>query len=84
MLLPHLSVLRLVKADRGVSPTPITMKLEEWSSMLKVILKGFLKIIFPRNFTHVITSVKNAAGYDLKTYQTPSLALKIGHGLKKI
>lgn len=40
----------------------------------------------PKNFYKVIAAVKTVAGYDEKKncYRTPSLALKLGHSLKKI
>lgn len=49
-------------------------------------LKKVEECFIPKNFPHVISAVKKAAGYDPKnnTYQTPSLALKLGHSLKKI
>lgn len=44
------------------------------------------EFLIPKNFPHVISAVKKAAGYDPKTntYQTPSLALKLGHSRRKI
>ncbi|XP_076837036.1 uncharacterized protein LOC143482555 [Brachyhypopomus gauderio] len=51
---------------------------------------GKLKIMndffVPCNFPHVIETVKTVAGLneDTNTYKTPSLALKLGHNLKKI
>ena len=49
-------------------------------------LKKVEEFFIPKNFPHVISAVKKAAGYDpqTNTYQTPSLALKLGHSLKKI
>ncbi|KAA0719560.1 Transcriptional repressor p66-alpha [Triplophysa tibetana] len=40
----------------------------------------------PANFMNVIDAVKDAAGFnqDTHSYQTPSLALKIGHSLLKV
>ncbi|MEQ2196879.1 hypothetical protein XENOCAPTIV_016543, partial [Xenoophorus captivus] len=40
----------------------------------------------PSNFNFVIAAVKDVAGFDedKNTYKTPSLALKLGHSLKKI
>ncbi|XP_022055392.2 leukocyte receptor cluster member 8 homolog isoform X2 [Acanthochromis polyacanthus] len=40
----------------------------------------------PANFPHVIEAVKSVAGFDEKKgiYKTPSLALKLGHNLKKL
>lgn len=40
----------------------------------------------PSNFNLVIDAVKEVAGFDTEknAYKTPSLALKLGHGLKKI
>ncbi|XP_051802894.1 uncharacterized protein LOC110968623 isoform X9 [Acanthochromis polyacanthus] len=49
-------------------------------------LKKVEEFFIPKNFPHVISAVKRAAGYDpnTNTYQTPSLALKLGHSLKKM
>ncbi|XP_058471537.1 uncharacterized protein LOC131444863 isoform X2 [Solea solea] len=49
-------------------------------------LKKMKDFFIPQNFPYVISAVKAAAGYEPKTntYQTPSLALKLGHSLKKI
>lgn len=49
-------------------------------------LKKVEEFFIPKNFPHVISAVKKAAGYNPKTntYQTLSLALKLGHSLKKI
>lgn len=40
----------------------------------------------PANFPHVIDAVKKVAGLDERTnvFKTPSLALKLGHNLKKV
>lgn len=49
-------------------------------------LKMLSDFFVPANFPHVIASVKNVAGLneETNTYKTPSLALKLGHNLKKI
>ncbi|XP_029685193.1 uncharacterized protein [Takifugu rubripes] len=49
-------------------------------------LKRLEEFFIPKNFPHVIAAVKKTAGYNPETnaYQTPSLALKLGHSLKKI
>ncbi|XP_029943204.1 uncharacterized protein LOC115385360 isoform X2 [Salarias fasciatus] len=49
-------------------------------------LKKMEEFFIPKNFPHVIRAVKEAAGYNAETntYCTPSLALKLGHSLKKI
>lgn len=40
----------------------------------------------PSNFPHIIEAVRNVAGFDEETgtYKIPSLALKLGHNLKKM
>ncbi|XP_048861690.1 uncharacterized protein LOC125729875 isoform X20 [Brienomyrus brachyistius] len=42
--------------------------------------------VIPSNFPHVVKAVKVVAGYNEEThsYQIPSLAMKLGHSLKKI
>lgn len=69
----------------------IRQKMREVGRMVLVAqnitpLKEVKEFFIPKNFSHVISAVKKAAGYDPKTntYQTPSLALKLGHSLKKI
>lgn len=69
----------------------IRQKMREVGRMVLVAqnvtpLKKVKEFFIPKNFPHVISAVKKAAGYDPKTntYQTPSLALKLGHSLKKI
>lgn len=49
-------------------------------------LKMVSDFFVPGNFPHVIAAVKNVAGLneETNTYKTPSLALKLGHNLKKI
>ncbi|XP_029942327.1 uncharacterized protein LOC115384133 isoform X2 [Salarias fasciatus] len=49
-------------------------------------LKCIKDFFVPSNFNHVIEAVKAVAGFneDTNTYKTPSLALKLGHSLKKI
>ena len=49
---------------------------------LKVVSDFFV----PANFPYVIEAVKNVAGFNEETnkYKTPSLALKLGHNLKKM
>ena len=49
-------------------------------------LKTMSDFFVPANFPHVIEAVKNVAGLNEETnaYKTPSLALKLGHNLKKI
>lgn len=49
-------------------------------------LKKVEEFFIPKNFPHVLEAVKKAAGYDpeTNTYKTPSLALKLGHTLKKM
>lgn len=49
-------------------------------------LKTVLDYFLPANFPHVIEAVKSVAGFNDKThtYKTPSLALKLGHNLKKM
>ena len=41
-------------------------------------------LIYPEEFANVIAATKKAAGFDEKTnlYKTPTLSLKIGHGLQ--
>ncbi|KAF3838040.1 hypothetical protein F7725_009808 [Dissostichus mawsoni] len=49
-------------------------------------LKTIQDHVKPINFLHVVQAVKHVAGFDSETntYKCPSLALKIGHSLKKI
>ncbi|XP_026223685.1 uncharacterized protein LOC113171757 isoform X1 [Anabas testudineus] len=49
-------------------------------------LKMMSDFFVPANFPHVIEAVKNVAGLneETNTYKTPSLALKLGHNLKKV
>ncbi|KAK7877456.1 hypothetical protein WMY93_031796 [Mugilogobius chulae] len=49
-------------------------------------LKTMRDFIVPSNFPKVIRAVQNVAGMneETNTYRTPSLALKLGHNLKKI
>lgn len=49
-------------------------------------LKKIEDFYVPSNFNHVVAAVKDVAGFDedTNTYKTPSLALKLGHSLKKI
>lgn len=49
-------------------------------------LKTLPDFFVPANFPHVITAVRNVAGLNEETnvFKTPSLALKLGHNLKKI
>ncbi|XP_034535193.1 uncharacterized protein LOC117809795 isoform X2 [Notolabrus celidotus] len=49
-------------------------------------LKQLSDFFVPANFPHVIRAVKDVAGLneETNTYKTPSLALKLGHNLKKI
>ncbi|KAE8277669.1 hypothetical protein D5F01_LYC24330 [Larimichthys crocea] len=49
-------------------------------------LKKIKDFYVPSNFNFVIEAVKSVAGFDEEknTYKTPSLALKLGHSLKKI
>ncbi|XP_074532471.1 uncharacterized protein LOC141807667 isoform X2 [Halichoeres trimaculatus] len=46
----------------------------------------FEDAIRPNNFYKIVSAVKKVAGYDEEkhSYSTPSLALKLGHSLKKI
>lgn len=46
---------------------------------------SFEDAVRPQNFYKVVTAVKKIAGYDEENcHRTPSLALKLGHSLKKI
>ncbi|XP_070820041.1 uncharacterized protein [Chaetodon trifascialis] len=49
-------------------------------------LKRIEDFYVPSNFNRVVDAVKDVAGFDedTNTYKTPSLALKLGHTLKKI
>lgn len=49
-------------------------------------LKMLSDFFVPANFAHVIKAVRNVAGLneDTNTFKTPSLALKLGHNLKKV
>lgn len=49
-------------------------------------LKMMSDFFVPANFPHVIEAVKHVAGLneETSTYKTPSLALKLGHNLRKI
>ena len=49
-------------------------------------LKVLSDFFVPANFPHVVEAVRNVAGLDEETsvFKTPSLALKLGHNLKKI
>lgn len=49
-------------------------------------LKTIQDHVKPINFLHVVQAVKHVAGFDSETntYKCPSLALKIGHSLKKM
>lgn len=51
-----------------------------------VKLKTLSDFFVPANFPHVIEAVKIVAGLneETQTYKTPSLALKLGHNIKKI
>ena len=46
---------------------------------------GFADLIQPSKFKNIIQAIRNIAGFDenSNTYKTPSLALKLGHTLKK-
>lgn len=52
----------------------------------KSCIFSFEDAVKPNNFYKIIGAVKSVAGYDEEkhTYCTPSLALKLGHSLKKI
>lgn len=52
----------------------------------KCSIFSFEDAVKPNNFYKVIEAVKDVAGYDEEkhSYRTPSLALKLGHSLKKI
>ncbi|XP_048860839.1 uncharacterized protein LOC125727900 isoform X3 [Brienomyrus brachyistius] len=49
-------------------------------------LRNMEDFVIPSNFPHVVKAVKVVAGYNEEThsYQIPSLAMKLGHSLKKI
>ncbi|KAM9495718.1 uncharacterized protein Hap1MRO34_020027 isoform 2-T3 [Clarias gariepinus] len=78
----------------GSDPTKfeyIRQKVREMGRLLLSLRKkysifSFEDAVKPNNFYKVIEAVKDVAGYDEKThlYKTPSLALKLGHSLKKI
>ena len=55
-------------------------------SLRKSSIFSFEDAVKPTNFYRVIEAVKDVAGYDEEKhcYRTPSLALKLGHSLKKI
>lgn len=69
----------------------IRQKLRELGRLLHVArkatsLKTLEDFIMPANFPHVIAAVKAVCAYDEQnnSYRIPSLALKLGHSLKKI
>lgn len=49
-------------------------------------LQNILDFFVPANFPHVLQAVRKVTGFseETNTYKTPSLALKLGHNLKKI
>lgn len=78
----------------GSDPTKfeyIRQKAREMGRLLLTLKKtksifSFEDATKPKNFYKVIEAVKTLAGYDEEKncYRTPSLALKLGHSLKKI
>ncbi|XP_045915514.1 uncharacterized protein LOC123977076 [Micropterus dolomieu] len=68
----------------------IRQKLREMGRLLLALHKksvfSFEDAIKPRNFYKVVEAVKDIAGFNekLQGYNKPSLALKLGHSLKKI
>ncbi|XP_062419595.1 uncharacterized protein LOC134132279 isoform X3 [Pungitius pungitius] len=69
----------------------IRQKVREMGRLLLSLRKkcsifSFEDAVKPNNFYKVIEAVKDVAGYDEEkhSYRTPSLALKLGHSLKKI
>lgn len=78
----------------GSDPTKseyIRQKVREMGRLLislrkKYTIFSFEDAVKPNNFYKVVEAVKDVAGYDEKShsYKTPSLALKLGHSLKKI
>ncbi|XP_073667579.1 uncharacterized protein [Paramisgurnus dabryanus] len=69
----------------------IRQKLREVGRLLLVLRKQFSlhtieDAVKPANFEMIIQAVKRVSGYDAAkhTYQTPSLALKLGHSLNKL
>lgn len=78
----------------GQDPTKydyIRQKLREVGRLLLTLRREYLiytleDAVRPANFHVVIQAVKNVSGFDEEKdcYQTPSLALKLGHSLQKI
>lgn len=78
----------------GQDPTKydyIRQKLREVGRLLLILRKEFSvqtleDAVRPANFNVVIQAVKRVSGFDdgKHSYQTPSLALKLGHSLNKI
>ncbi len=68
----------------------IRQKLREMGRLLLVLQEksifSFEDAIKPINFYKVVEAVKDIAGFDekMQSYNKPSLALKLGHSLKKI
>lgn len=69
----------------------IRTKLREMGRLLltlknKFDIFSFEDAVKPNNFYKIISAVKSVAGYDgqKNSYRAPSLALKLGHSLKKI
>ncbi|XP_031151492.1 uncharacterized protein LOC116047099 isoform X3 [Sander lucioperca] len=68
----------------------IRQKLREMGRLLLALheksIFSFVDAIKPKNFFKVVEAVKDLAGFDekMQSYNKPSLALKLGHSLKKI
>ncbi|XP_039675540.1 uncharacterized protein LOC120570916 isoform X5 [Perca fluviatilis] len=68
----------------------IRQKLREMGRLLLALREksifSFEDAIKPKNFFRVVEAVKDLAGFDekMQSYNKPSLALKLGHSLKKI
>ncbi|XP_041811872.1 uncharacterized protein LOC121620002 [Chelmon rostratus] len=68
----------------------IRQKLREMGRLLIALhdksIFSFEEAIKPKNFYKVVEAVKDITGYDgkMQSYNKPSLALKLGHSLKKI
>lgn len=68
----------------------IRQKLREMGRLLLALheksIFSFTDAVKPKNFYKVVEAVKDIAGFDdkMQSYNKPSLALKLGHSLKKI
>ena len=86
----HENVAQQNQAKVG-SNQSIRQKMREIGRLIQQAWKaGTLKKVedfyVPSNFNFVVEAVKEVAGFneDRNSYKTPSLALKLGHSLKKI